>query len=219
VYNDVNTATLNINGATASMNGYKYMDSLYVTGCNTFTRSNIASLSVNPNPTVRINASLLELYPGLNTTISANVSQNNITEYNWFKNGSMITGANSKTIVENIDGLGIYSLIVRDINGCMGSSLPLEIKETANDILFIYPSPNTGQFQVRFYSLKGNNPLPRVINVFNSKGEKVYSKTYTVIQPYSSLEINLTNQGKGVFNIELSDANGKKLKTGRVIIL
>jgi hypothetical protein len=131
----------------------------------------------------------------------------------------MIPVSNSKSIVGNIDGLGIYALIVKDINGCVGSSLPLEIKEVAIDNLFIYPSPNTGQFQVRFYSMKGNNPIVRNINVFNSKGEKVFSKTYTIIQPYSSLDVNLTNQGKGVFSVELSDVNGKKLKTGRVIIL
>jgi hypothetical protein len=219
VYGGATTATLTITGATAAMNGYKYKDSLYVSVCNTYTNTNVATLTVNPNPVVTISATITELFPGLTSTLTANVSPNAAATYTWYRNGVVVANATSKNLVVDVDALGLYTVYVNDVNGCNGTSAAVEIKDAANDILFIYPSPNMGQFQVRYFSLKGNNPLPRIINVFDGKGSKVFSKSYTIDQPYSRLDVNLKNQGKGVYNVQLCDVNGKKLKTGRVVIL
>ena len=119
----------------------------------------------------------------------------------------------------DVDGLGVYTAAVIDSNGCTSTSSSITIRDAPNDILFIYPSPNTGQFQVRYFSGSGNNPLPRVLNVYDNKGIRVFTKTYTINVPYTRLEVDLSNHGKGIYNVELSDANGRRLKTGRVIIL
>jgi hypothetical protein len=202
------------------MNGYKYKDSLYVNVCNTFTNTNTVTLTVNPNPVIVLSANpFTKLYPGVTTTLSAAVSPNPGATYTWYRNGMIVPGATANTLVVDIDGLGVYTVNVNDVNGCNSTSSAIEIKEDANDILFIYPSPNTGQFQVRYYSLGGNNPLPRIINVFDSKGTRIFSKTYSINVPYSRLDVSLKNHGKGIYSVELSDANGRRLKTGRVVIL
>jgi hypothetical protein len=84
--------------------------------------------------------------------------------------------------------------------------------------LFIYPSPNSGQFQVRFFSGAGNNPLPRTINIYDNKGSRIYTRAYTIAMPYTRMDVDLKNHGKGIYNVELTDGNGRRLKTGRVVI-
>jgi hypothetical protein len=159
------------------------------------------------------------LYPGQTTTLAAAVSPNPGATYTWFRNGVPVAGANSNTLVVDVDGLGLYTASVTDVNGCSGtSSAAIEIKDAANEILFIYPSPNSGQFQVRFFSGAGNNPLPRIINIYDNKGSRIYTRTYTIAMPYTRMDVDLKNHGKGIYNVELTDGNGRRLKTGRVVI-
>jgi hypothetical protein len=202
------------------MNGYRYKDSLYVNVCNSFVNTNAATLTVNPNPVVVLSANpYTELYPGLTTTLTAAVSPNAAATYTWYRNGVVVAGATASTLVVDVDGLGVYTVAVNDVNGCNSTSSSITIKDVANDILFIYPSPNTGAFQVRYFSGAGNNPLPRIINIYDNKGTRVFTKTYTVNVPYTRLDVDLKNHAKGIYSVELSDANGRRLKSGRVVIL
>lgn len=220
VYSGATTSTLSITGAMAAMNGYRYKDSLYVTACGSFVNTNAATLTVNPNPVVVLTANpFTALYPGQTTTLSAAVSPNPGATYTWLRNGVIVPGATANTLVVDVDALGVYTVNVNDVNGCGGSSTTsIEIKSAANDILFIYPSPNSGQFQVRYFSQPGNNPLPRVVNIYDSKGARVYSKRYTVTVPYTRLDVNLTNYQRGLYSVELTDGSGVRLKVGRVLI-
>jgi hypothetical protein len=36
--------------------------------------------------------------------------------------------------------------------------------------------------------------------------------------PYTRMDVDLKNHGKGIYNVELTDGNGRRLKTGRVVI-
>ena len=109
--------------------------------------------------------------------------------------------------------------MVNDVNGCTNSSASLTISEAANDILFIYPSPNTGQFQVRYYNLNGNAVNPRTLSIYDSKGARVFSRTYNITLPYSRMDVDMSNYSKGIYRVELGDVNGKRIKTGSVVIL
>ena len=221
VYSGATTATLNITGATATMNGYRFKDSLYVTVCNSSVNTNAATLRVNPLPVLVLSANpLTAIYPGQTTTLTV-ASSTTVPDngYTWFRDGVLVPRATANTLMVDVDGLGVYTAAVIDANGCTSTSSSITIRDAPNDILFIYPSPNTGQFQVRYFSGSGNNPLPRVLNVYDNKGTRVFTKTYTINVPYTRLEVDLSNHGKGIYNVELSDANGRRLKTGRVIIL
>jgi len=221
-YSGANTATLTITGATAAMNGYLYKDSVYVTACNSFTVSNAATLTVNPLPELNLTANpFTAIYPGQTTTLAvASTTTVPANGYTWYRNGVVVPGATANTLVVDVDGLGEYTVTVADANAC-GNAVPatITIASAASDIMFIYPSPNTGVFQVRYYSAAGNNSLPRVLNVYDSKGARVYSRTYSIAVPYSRLDVDMSGFQKGIYQVELADRNGNRLKTGRVVIL
>ena len=93
--------------------------------------------------------------------------------------------------------MGEYTVSVNDVNGCGGSSTAsIVISAAASDIMFIYPSPNTGQFQVRYQSLEGNL-FPRTLTIFDAKGSRVYVKTYSIGAPYGRMDVDLKNHAKG----------------------
>ncbi|RYE21779.1 MAG: hypothetical protein EOP51_14785, partial [Sphingobacteriales bacterium] len=222
VYGGATTATLTITGATTAMNGYRFRDSLYVPGCNSFIFTNAATLTVNPLPVLTITASpSASIYPGQTATIAV-ASSTTIPAggYRWTRNGMLLQGVTGNSLVVDVDSIGTYSVSAADANAC-GSALPATIAVTAaeNTAMFVYPSPNSGQFQVRYYSAAGNNPLPRVVNVYDSKGARVYSKTYNVAGPYSRMDVVMPLGQKGVYQVELTDRSGARLKTGRVVIL
>ncbi|MEJ7627620.1 MAG: GEVED domain-containing protein [Ferruginibacter sp.] len=220
VYTGATTSTLTITGALLTMNNYKYKDSLFVPSCSSNIVTNVATLTVNPNPVVVISANpFTQLTPGMTTTLSAAVSPNAGATYQWFRNGVLIPGATGSTLVVDIDGLGEYTVNVTDVNGCSGSSTSsISITAGSSDIVFIYPSPNTGQFQIRFNSAAGNTNLSRFVNIYDSKGARIYSRSYPVTVPFERLDVDLRNHGKGVYMVELADRNGARLKAGRVVV-
>lgn len=104
-------------------------------------------LTVNPLPTITIGASLYrKLFPGLRTTLSSTVSPIAAT-YTWLRNGNPVGSASSQVV--DIDGLGDYTLRVTDVNGCTNTSNLISITDSVTGKVFIYPNPNSGQFQVR----------------------------------------------------------------------
>jgi len=218
-YSGANTATLTISGLTSGLNGNLYKDSLYVTSCNSSIVTNAGTLTVNPIPTVTLTVNNNgQLYPGLTTTITA-ASNPNAATYQWYNNGVLVPGATGSTIVVDIDGAGDYTVAVTDVNGCSATSSATSITLVPNNILFIYPSPNTGQFQVRYYNTEGNSSNVRNLSIFDSKGARVYSRAYDITLPYTKMDVDMSNYSKGIYHVELTDRNGKRIKTGSVIIL
>jgi hypothetical protein len=92
------------------------------------------------------------------------------------------------------------------------------IADSTNENLFISPNPTTGKFKVRLYSLV-NNILPRTLNVYDVRGNRVYSRTYTVETPYESMDVDISNMNAGVYFVEVGDLNGKRLKVGTIMKL
>ena len=218
VYGGATTATLTLTAVPFTYNNNQYRVVLTVSACTSTATSAAATLTVNPTPTVTLAASpYTALYPGISTTITPTVSPAGAT-YQWFKNGVAIPGATTATLTVDVDGLGDYSVSVVDVNGCAGSSASISITAAPNDIMFIYPSPNTGQFQVRYQSPAGS-VVPRFITVYDSKGARVYSRRYIVNVPYGRMDVDLKNHGKGVYRVELGDHNGTRIKTGNVLVL
>lgn len=219
IYSGATTATLTLTGVTAANNNYRFKDSIYVTACASNVVSNAGVLTVNANPVIVISASPSpELLPNTTTTLTAAVSPNPGATYTWYKNGTVVNGATGNSLVVGVDDLGDYTVQVNDVNTCGGTSNSITVSSKQSDMLFIYPSPNTGRFQVRYYSAPGNNPLPRVLNVFDSKGSRIYSQSYTIGAPYTQMNVDLSAFSKGIYSVEVSDRNGNRLQTGRVII-
>jgi len=218
VYSGATTATLTITAPPVSMSGYFYR--CVVGGaapCGSAT-SLQRVLTVNPLPTVVISAApYTSLFPGLTTTLSSTVSPSAASTYTWLRNGAVVSGATTGTLNLDVDGLGDYQLRVTDVNGCTNSSNIVTIKDSASGRCFIYPNPNSGQFQVRYYSV-ANNVLPRGIVVYNALGDRVLTQNYTIGRPYDRMDVDMRRFGKGIYAVEIVDRNGNRITVCRVVI-
>ena len=226
VYSGVNTNTLTLTNVPLSFNGYRFRDSVN-TGANCGSViSTVATLAVNPIPVVTISAApKLNLFPGLTTTLTASVSSaTGPITYQWFRNGVPVLGAMSSTLVVKIDGVGVYS-VKATAQGCSSAdstTTPQTI--TIGDSsgvtkLFIYPSPNNGKFQVRYFSdINNGSKNPAMLNVYDEKGTRVFSKNYGISSGYQQMNVDLGSHSSGIYRVELLDLNGDRIKTGSVFV-
>lgn len=220
-YAGVTTNSLSITGAPLAWNNNLYRCQVTVAGCGT-VNSTGAKLTVWALPTLTIGASpYTRLFPGLRTTISASAlpaSASNV--FTWYRNGAVVGGSTGASIIVDVDGMGTYNATVKDGNGCVSAlSNSITILDSVSSRLFIYPNPTVnGQFQVRYYSVAGN-AVGRTVTVFDSKGSRVWKGLFAVGKPYDAMIISLKNHGRGIYNVELGDRNGKRIITGRVLVM
>jgi hypothetical protein len=226
VYSGATSATLTITAPPVSMSGNQYR--AIVTGaapCAAQT-SRVATLVVNPLPVITISAtSPTSLLPGLTSVISSTVAPNPASTYTWIRDGVVLTGSSAGilsgigtgAIKVDVDGMGVYTLRVTDVNGCTNTSNSISIKDSASGKCFIYPNPSSGQFQVRYYSV-ANNVLPRGIVVYDAKGDRVMVKNYTIGRPYDRMDVDMRAYGKGLYWVEIVDLNGNRLTMCRIVI-
>ena len=218
-YAGVTTATLTVTTPPVSMNGYIYR--CVVTGaapCGSVT-SKQALLTVNPLPTVVLGASpYRRLFPGLTTTLFS-TSAPAASSYTWLRNNVTVGGASASSLLVTVDGLGDYKLRVVDVNGCVNTSNEVSLKDSVSGKVFIYPNPNSGQFQVRYHSVSNNTNLPRGINVYDSRGKRILTQNYSITAPYARMDVNLSNYSTGVYWIEVVDVVGNRLAMGRAEVL
>jgi subtilisin-like proprotein convertase family protein len=226
VYSGASTATLTITAPPVSMSGYRYR--VIVSGaapCAAAT-SSIVTLTVNPLPVITVTPSSSSLFPGLTATLTATVTPNAAATYTWIRNGivlsstsqGVLSGIGTGALKVDVDGQGVYSLRVTDVNGCTNVSNNAIVKDSASGRCFIYPNPSSGVFQVRYYSVAGNTNLPRGIVVYDAKGDRVYNQNYTVGRPYDRMDVDMRAYGKGLYWVEIVDRNGNRLSMCRVII-
>jgi hypothetical protein len=226
VYSGATTNTLTLTGVPANFNGYQFRDSISTGNACGSLISPVATLTVNTKPVVTISAApITKLFPGLTSTLTAAVSSATAPiTYQWLRNGSSVAGATTNTRVVTIDALGTYSINVTDANGCTSSGVStpasIAISDSANtDRLFIYPSPNTGKFQVRFYNdITNPSKAPGAVNIYDEKGALVFSKAYSVGGGYEPMNVDLGVHGKGVYRVDLVTKGGERIKTGSVLV-
>ena len=218
VYSGATTATLTITAPPVSMSGYYYRVVISGAAPCVPATSTFRILTVNPLPVIVISASpYTSLFPGLVTKLSSTVTPNPAATYTWLRNGVVVSGANTGTLSVNVDGLGDYQLRVNDVNGCTNVSNIITIKDSVSGKCFIYPNPNSGQFQVRYYS-SANNVLPRSLTVYDAKGDRVLTQFYTIGRPYDRMDVDMRKYGKGLYWVEIGDMNGNRITMCRIVI-
>jgi hypothetical protein len=62
------------------------------------------------------------------------------------------------------------------------------------------------------------NNTPKMINIFDAKGSKVYSKLYPINSAFERMDVDLRYHGKGIYMVEVADRSGRRLKIGKVLI-
>ncbi len=217
-YSGVNTNTLTINPATG-LNGNRYRLNASGAPCGGIISSNSALLDVKPLPVVVLTAaSYSNITPYIRTTLFTTVSPPGNYTYQWIRDGVVVPALTADRFAVTVDDFGVYEVIVTDINtGCNSKkSNTAKIDFAASGELFIYPNPSSGQFQVRYLSYTNN--VGRTLNIYDSKGARVYTKAYTTAGAYTKMDVNLNNAASGVYLVELKDNKGKRLATGKIAI-
>ena len=215
-YAGTTTATLSVTNATAALNGNEYRVVVSGVPCGS-VNSDTVSLTVNALPgVVLVAAEYANLTPytpsGLYSTVSP--ASGNYT-YVWRRDGGVVAGATASSLAVNVDWFGEYDVTVRDANGCSRTSNKVTVADSADNLIFIYPNPSTGIFQVRYYSTTNTEFS---LNVYDSKGGRVWSRKYPVAARYQQMLVDLGRNASGVYKVEVRDRNGKRLAAGNVLI-
>ncbi len=209
------SATLTLNNVTNAMNGNQYR--VIVRGLCTNVTSSAAILTANPLPSITLSASPSAISPGQLATITASYSGTAGT-FAWYRN-NVLTAVSSSPVLSNlnVDSLGVYKVVFTDVNGCSATSQPLTLKADPNWQFFVYPSPNNGRFQVRFYSY--GLGVKRVLNVYDSRGALVFKREVMVTNPYERMDVDVTRYAQGYYHVELRSADGRLLGSGTALYM
>jgi hypothetical protein len=218
------SAWVNVAGATSSSftvsnttlnqntNSYRVL----VTGLCTTVPSGHATLYVNPIPSLSLTASpLTALLPNQTTTIKATVNPPGGT-FVWSLNGSVIPGAAGPEYSPvTINGIGLYRAVYTDLNGCVSVTATITIGAQPSSNLWVYPNPNTGTFNVRFYNQSGETAT---LKVFNGLGQVVYTQSLPLGVAYSNITVNLGNVPAGVYVVKIMNGTGGELAAKRIVV-
>jgi subtilisin-like proprotein convertase family protein len=217
VYSGALTNTLLVNAPPVTMNGYLFRVLVNSgSGCSGAT-SAAALLTVNPLPDIVITANPLVIGPTQTSTITSTVSPNPAATYTWYYNNAVLPGETSSSLLVSYGSPGNYQLKVRDVNGCINFSNIITIANSFALNMYTYPNPSGGIFQVRYHSVP-NNTLQRSLTVYNNRGEKIIGRNFTQTIPYQKIDVDVRAHGKGLYWVEVSDANGKRLGIKRVVV-
>lgn len=217
-FSGVTTSTLTINPVTVSLNGYAFRVIVSGIPCGSVT-SNTAMLEANALPVVVLTAaSYSNITPYIRTTLYTTVSPAGNYSYQWFRDGVLVPSLTADKFSVTVDDLGSYDVIVTDnLTGCSSNrSNRASVDYVESNELFIYPNPSSGSFQVRYFSSESNTA--RTLNIYDSKGARVFQKAYTITSPYTRMDVNMDNAASDVYLVELRDAGGKRIATGKIVI-
>ncbi len=146
----------------------------------------------NPQPQISFQNNLL-------------IATSGFTSYQWYSNGNVIPGATFSTYDAPVSGT--YSVTVTDVNGCTGSSAPIEFTHVGIEApdgveigLQILPNPTEGVFEI-------SAQLPQAskmkIEIFDVLGKLVIQPKDEVIIGEFNRSYNLNHLGNGVYLIKV----------------
>ncbi|MBC7935397.1 MAG: T9SS type A sorting domain-containing protein [Rhizobacter sp.] len=215
-YTGATTPTLNITNATSALGGTEYRVVVSGVPCGS-VNSDTASLTVNALPgVVLVAAEYANLTPYTPSGLYSTVSPPTGTyTYLWKRDGSVVAGATASSLPVNVDWFGEYDVTVTDQSGCSRTSNKVTVADSVDNLIFIYPNPSTGVFQVRYYSAATTEYS---LNVYDARGSRVWTKKYPVTNRYEQLLVDLGKNASGVYKVDVRDKNGKRLAAGNVLI-
>jgi uncharacterized repeat protein (TIGR01451 family) len=218
-----NASALSVNGVSASLSGNRYRCLMSNATCTSPATSGAAILTVRQLPSVGLTAApLTTLLPGQTTTLTATptASTGGTLSATWLLNNSPIA-VTGNTLQVNVTGIGTYQATIRETwtSGlvCSAQSAQVVIGASPSSRLFIFPSPNDGNFNVSYYNDGGANTQRRII-IYDGKGALVYDRLFTVTGLYTLIPVSIEKASRGIYMVVIGDAAGKKLAEGKVHI-
>ena len=187
--------------------------------CNTTTCASLA-ITAAPQPVV-VNTAIYSTNSSPYTPVSmyASVSPVGNYTYQWQRNGTNIPGAVHDTLrIPVSEANGSYTVtVVYAGTSCSAVSNAITVTDAPLTRIFIMPNPNSGIFRVYAYANSGDYGSKRSLIVVDGKGARVYSKEYTVSQPYNQLDVDISQHAKGIYHIAVINGSGKVLASGEVM--
>lgn len=219
-----NSPTLAINNAPYSANGNKYRVVVTTAGCAEPIYSTDAILTVRKKPVVQLAAqSPTQLLPGQTTLLTATVSgaPGSAQAYTWLYNNAPFTHTGN-TYPVYIGNTGTYSVKVTESWGsgitCQAASSAITITALESEQLFIFPNPNDGKFSVAYIN-KDQTATSRYLRITDAKGAVIYNRKIDISGLlYTITEVDIHYPSTGIYFLQLFSADGKKLKTAKVMI-
>ncbi|MDP1744398.1 MAG: T9SS type A sorting domain-containing protein [Bacteroidota bacterium] len=164
--------------------------------------SNVITMTVNAipaTPVITANGALL--------TSSASAGNQ------WYLNSTIIPNATNQTYTATQNGN--YTVVVT-VSGCSSTAsaavnvINAGIDQSTNNYFFsVYPNPNEGNFNVSFnVALKATYKL----ELRNTLGQLVYNETLTDFSGSYSKQMDVSQFGKGIYLISLTNSNNNTIK-------
>jgi hypothetical protein len=228
VYSGATTNTLTITGATIGMNGNRYRAQLNNNTCTAPTASANARLTVRQLPTVNLVSTATSLLPGQTATLTAtpSASTGGTLSTTWTFNSNTVPNTGNTRIV-NIEQVGDYQVNIQEVFApdannpnsitCANQSQVVTITAEASSRLFIFPSPNDGNFTVAYYN-SGEGNTQRSVTIFDAHGARIYNAKFNVTGAYTLLPINIQTAARGIYFVVIGDASGKRIAKGNVVV-
>ncbi|HUM46648.1 MAG TPA: MopE-related protein, partial [Chitinophagales bacterium] len=177
-------------------------------GCT--ATSNITTITSIANPTANITAGNLNLCMG---TVLLTASGGTSISWQWYKNGSMITGAtnNSYTatttgsyevnVTSTTTGCSKLSAAATVINACKTST------GNPNDeiTMQVYPNPSSGLFNISLENIRNSAAL--VLQLSDVAGKLIFNRKDGVQPGNYATDIDLTQYNDGVYLLEIIVGN------------
>jgi PKD repeat protein len=138
--------------------------------------------------------------------------------YQWFLNGSPISGATSSSYQAN--QTGNYTVQLTSTDGCSAVSAPYNFIANGIDNTFLltgfelYPNPNTGLFVLTAYAIKAGNIK---LKCYNMAGQLMRNEILVCPNGKTSFKIDWSNLPAGVYNLEAQAGNNTPLRAKVVI--
>jgi hypothetical protein len=218
-----NSSTYTVTTTTTAMNGNRFRAQVSSATCSAPASSNASILTVRQLPTVGLSASPgISLLPGMTTTLTAtpSASTGGVLTKTWYRDGTSFVNAGNTQVV-NVSTVGAYQVKIQEAwpsgLNCSNESPVVSIIAAVSPRLFIFPNPNDGRFTVSYYNVGGVS-TSRTVTVFDSKGSKVYAAKFAVSGLYTLMNVDLQAAESGIYYVVVSDASGKRLAEGKVLV-
>ena len=186
--------TWSLNGNTYTTTGIHTDVSTNANGC---VHTELLYLTINNTPLVQIN----QIAEDLHASVTGG-----IPTYTYLWN----TGSTNSFVTPTTNGL--YWCIVTDQNGCVSNTISYNvtwITTSINDMgiadLSIYPNPSEDLFNIEFSSLITQDLQIRIVNII---GEVVIRDNLQQFIGEYTKQIDLTNNAKGIYFLEIETHNG-----------
>lgn len=177
-------ATQSTYETTATLASAGVYDCVVSNSCGTVT-SDTARVSVNEQPKITVQPLSLEVCAGSDAIFSVEASGTGI-QYQWRKNGSSITGANSNTLtIRNVQlsDSGTYDVVINGVCSPSAQSQPAKLTVLKPVTILYQPKPSTvkvGQSVTFSIDVKGAEPINYQWRKNGNPIENANGSSYTI---------------------------------------